>query len=139
MQSEAYFLYSIDSLQGGTVNNGPPFPFNALTGPGKFLPGTSNAWGFVNYALFKITDKDYICVRPVDYLIDSRGWRTGFPTTYSSWTVGWTHRFSDLLCIRPEIRYERALNYNGGNIVTPYDNGTRRYQFTFGMDLIQRF
>jgi hypothetical protein len=139
MQTEAYYLYTFDALQGGTVNNGPSFPYNALTGPGAFLPGLSTAWGFVNYTLFKITDKDYIAVRPVDYLIDPRGWRTGFPTTYSSWTIGWTHRFSDLLCIRPEIRYERALSYNGGTIVTPFDNGTRRFQFTFGMDLIQRF
>jgi hypothetical protein len=138
-QTEAYYLYTFDALQGGTVNNGPSYPYNALTGPGAYLPGLSTAWGFVNYTLFKITDKDYIAVRPVDYLIDPRGWRTGFPTTYSSWTVGWVHHFSDLLTIRPEIRYERALSYNGGNIVTPFDNGTRRYQFTFGMDLIQRF
>jgi hypothetical protein len=36
--------------------------------------------------------------------------------------------------IRPEIRYERALTNSA-----PYDNGTKRYQFTFGFDLIQRF
>jgi hypothetical protein len=135
MMTEAYLLYSIDALQGGTVNNGPPRPFNALTGPGKFLHGTSTAEGFVNYTAIKCTDKDYICLRPVDYLIDPRGWRTGFPTSYASWTVGWVHRFSDLLTIRPEIRYERALNGHQN----PYDNGNRRYQFTFGLDLIQRF
>ncbi len=135
MMSEAYLLYSFDALQGGTVNNGPPHTYNALTGPGAYLPGTSTAWGFVNYTQFKITDKDYISIRPVDYLIDPRGWRTGFRTTYASWTAGWTHRFSDLLTIRPEIRYERALTNNQ----SPYDNGTRRYQFIFGADLIQRF
>jgi hypothetical protein len=139
MMTEAYYLYSFDALQGGTVNNGPPRPFNSLTGPGALLPGTSRAWGFVNYTACKITDHDYICLRPVDYLIDERGWRTGFPTTYASWTIGWVHRFSDYLTLRPEIRYERALNSHNGIPVTPYDNGTRRYQFTFGADLIQRF
>ena len=139
MMTEGYMLYSIDALQGGTPSYGPPHSFNALTGPGAFLPGFSYALGVVNYTQFKITDRDYISIRPIDYLIDPRGWRTGFPTSYASWTFGWIHRFSDLLCIRPEIRYERALNYNGGHIVTPYDNGTRRFQFTFGMDLIQRF
>ena len=139
MQSEAYFLYSRDALQGGTVNNGAPRPFNSLTGPGAFLPGLSTAYGFVNYTVYKVSDKDYICLRPVDYLIDPRGWRTGFPTTYASWTIGWTHRFSDYLTMRPEIRYDRALNYHDGAPVTPYDNGTARHQLSIGMDLIQRF
>jgi len=133
--TEAYYLYTFDALEGGTVNNGPPKPFAALTGPGAFLPGYSQAWGVVNYTQFKISNKDFISVRPVDYLGDVRGWRTGFPTTYASWTIGWTHRFSDLLSFRPEIRYERALNGHQN----PYDNGNRRYQFTFGADLIQRF
>lgn len=137
--TEAYYLYSLNALQGGTVNTGPPHPYYALTGAGNYLKGLSQAGGFVNYTAWKCSPRDYICIRPVDFLIDQRGWRTGFPTTYSSWTIGWCHRFSDLLCIRPEIRYDRALNYNQGNIVKPYDNGTRRYQFTFGLDLIQRF
>ncbi len=137
--TEGYFLYQINALQGGTVIYGPPRPYFALTGPGQFLHGVSPAWGLVNYTAFKITPKDYIVVRPVDYLGDCRGQRTGFPTTYSTWTIGWCHRFSDLLCIRPEIRYERALNTHNGQPVTPYDNGTRRSQFTIGMDLIQRF
>lgn len=137
--TEGYLLYSIDALQGGTVNNGPPRTYYALTGAGRLLPGTSMAWGLVNYTGIKLTNKDFITVRPVDFLGDPRGWRTGFPTTYSTWTIGWTHRFNDLVCIRPEIRYERALNSHGGAEVTPYDNGTRRSQFTFGLDLIQRF
>ncbi|MBY0358934.1 MAG: porin [Candidatus Obscuribacterales bacterium] len=137
--TEAYYLYQFNALQGGTTNNGPPHPYFALTGPGKFLPNTSPAWGVVNYTAFKLSNKDFITIRPVDFLGDCRGQRTGFPTTYSTWTLGWTHRFNDLLCIRPEIRYERALNYNQSTIVKPYDNGTRRSQFTFGLDLIQRF
>jgi hypothetical protein len=132
--TEGYFLYEINALQGGTVNNGPPRPVDQLTGPGALLPGLSQAWGIVSYWNMKITDRDYITLRPVDYLIDPRGWRTGFPGTYSSWTIGWIHHFSDLLLIRPEIRYERALTSSN-----PYDNGTRRYQFTIGFDLIQRF
>jgi hypothetical protein len=137
--TEGYFLYTFDALKGGTVSNGPVRSFGGGGGPGVYLPGMSRAYGLVNYTNFKITDRDYITLRPVDYLFDERGWRTGFATTYSSWTIGWCHRFSDLLCIRPEIRYDRALNGH----VNPYDNGSpgypKRYQFTFGLDLIQRF
>jgi hypothetical protein len=132
--TEGYFLYTFNALQGGTVNNGPPRPVNLLTGPGKILPGFSEAWGIVSYWNTKITDRDYITVRPVDILMDPRGWRSGFPGYYASWTVGWIHHFSDLLTIRPEIRYERALSHS-----SPWDNGLRRYQFTIGADLIQRF
>ena len=32
--TEGYYLFSIDALQGGTVNNGRPRPVNELTGPG---------------------------------------------------------------------------------------------------------
>jgi hypothetical protein len=132
--TEGYFLYEFNALLGGTVNNGPPRSFDTLTGAGPLLPGMSQAWGIVSYWNYKVTDRDYISLRPVDYLMDPRGWRTGFPGYYSSWTIGWIHRFSDLLTIRPEIRYERALG-NG----SPWDNGLRKYQFTIGSDLIQRF
>jgi len=137
--TEAYFMYELDALTAGTTISGPPKPYFKNVGAGAYLPGFSPAFGVVNYTNFKITDKDYITFRPIDYLGDPRGLRTGFKTTYSSWTVGWCHRFSDLLCIRPEIRYERALNTRDGVAVTPYDNGLRRAQFTFGFDIIQRY
>jgi hypothetical protein len=139
MMTEAYYMYEFNALSGGTTVSGPPKPFFAATGPGTFLPGYSQAWGVVNYTNIKITDKDYISIRPVDFLGDPRGLRTGFDTTLASWTVGWCHRFNDLLCIRPEIRYERSLNSHNGIPVTPYDDGKRMFQFTFGADLIQRF
>jgi hypothetical protein len=133
--TEGYYLYTFDALKGGTVSNGPVKGFGGGGGPGAPLPGYSQAFGLLNYTNIKLTDHDYITVRPVDYLFDPRGWRTGYATTYSSWTIGFIHRFSDLLCIRPEVRYERALTGS----VTPYDNGTRRSQFTFSVDVIQRF
>ncbi len=137
--SEVYFLYQYNALVGGTVNNGPPHTYNGLTGPGAYINGIAPAVGVVNYTAFKVTDKDYICLRPVDFLLDYKGERTGFATSYSSWTLNWTHRFNNLVCIRPEIRYDRALNTHNGATIKPYDNGTRRFQFTFGLDLIARF
>jgi hypothetical protein len=137
--SEAYLLYSIDALQGGTVSYGPPRPYNENTGPGAYLHGVSYAGGFVNYTAYKLNKKTHLCLRPIDYLVDPRGWRTGYKTSYASWTIGLIHHVNDLLTLRPEIRFESALNSQGGVPVTPYDNGTKRYQFTIGMDLIQRF
>jgi Putative beta-barrel porin-2, OmpL-like. bbp2 len=140
MMTEAYWLYEINALQGGTVESGSPHNYFRNVGPGQMLPGMSQAWGLVNYTNFKITDKDYITLRPVDILGDPRGVRTGFRATYGSWTIGWCHRFNNLLCIRPEVRYERAL-HTGGNeaTATPYNNGTRLSQISIGFDVIQRF
>jgi len=133
--SEGYYLFTRNALRGGTVSNGPVKGFGGGGGPGEPIPGYAGAFGLVNYTNIKLSNRDYITIRPIDYLFDHYGWRTGFPTTYASWTIGWVHRFSDLLCIRPEVRYERALTGNQN----PYDNGTRRYQFTFSVDVIQRF
>jgi Putative beta-barrel porin-2, OmpL-like. bbp2 len=134
--TEGYYLYTFDALKGGTVSNGPVKGFGGGGGPGAPLPGYSNAFGIVNYTNLKITNRDYITFRPIDYLFDPQGWRTGFANTMASWTVGWCHRFSDLLCIRPEVRYERSV---GGRQPNAWDNGTKSWQFTFSCDIIQRF
>jgi hypothetical protein len=66
-------------------------------------------------------------------LDDQKGERTGFATTYASWTVGVTHRFNELISTRPEVRYEYAWS------ARPWDNGTRRGQLMFAIDAILRF
>jgi hypothetical protein len=45
------------------------------------------------------------------------------------------HYFTDLIRIRPEVRFERAW----ADGVTPYDNGAKQDQFTAAMDMIVRF
>jgi hypothetical protein len=56
--------------------------------------------------------------------------------TYSEFTVGVTYKPSVLnnLMIRPELRYDRALNNS-----RPYDNGKDRGQFTAASDIILSF
>lgn len=132
--TEWYYLWTWDALRGGTVNDGPVRKFGGGGGPGIFLPGLSTAMGLVNYTVYKVSDKDYITLRPIDLLDDPRGWRTGFPTWYTTFTVGWCHRISDLLCVRPEVRVDTSHGH-----VLPYDNGTKRSMTGFYCDIIQRF
>jgi hypothetical protein len=131
--TEAYYIYQFNALVGGTVNNGPPHSWFEAVGPGALIPGNAPAIGVVNYTEWKFSKKDFLSVRPIDYLVDVKGERTGFPTTYASWTVGVTHRFNTLLSIRPEVRYEYAFS------ARPYDNGTRSGQLMFAIDAIARF
>lgn len=133
--TEAYYLYQRDALVGGSVISGPPHPFFTNVGAGAFLPGLSHTGGIVNYTAFKVSNKDFITLRLLDFIFDGRGQRSGFDTTLGSWTAGWTHRFSDQISIRPEFRHERSFAKG----VTPYDNGTRKSQTVFAMDAIFRF
>ena len=131
--TEAYYIYQSGALVGGTVNNGPPRSFFTGTGPGAPIPGNSPAIGVVNYTEIKFSKHDFLSLRPLDFLDDKKGERSGFATKYASWTVGVTHRFGDLISVRPELRYEKAFDAH------PYENGTRSGQFMFAIDGIIRF
>ena len=132
--TEGYYIYQSGALVGGTVNNGPPRPWFEAVGPGAPIPGNSPAIGFVNYTEWKFAKNDFLSVRPLDILVDEKGERTGFATTYESWTVGVTHRFlNGLISLRPEVRYEYAYS------AKPYDNGTSNHQLMFAGDAIIRF
>ena len=132
-QFEAYYLYSYNAYAGGTINNGPP-KFGGGGGAGASLPGLSVATGAVDYLERKLSPKAFMSLR-ADYMNDQSRWRSGFPTSYGSLTYGITYKPSALQMIRPEIRYERAFAPG----VTPYDNGTKATQTSFGMDFIQDF
>jgi hypothetical protein len=87
----------------------------------------------VNYTEWKFSKKDFLSLRPLDILDDQKGERSGFATTYASYTVGVTHHFNELISTRPEVRYEYAWS------ARPWDNGKRRGQLMFAIDAIIRF
>jgi hypothetical protein len=131
--TEMYYIFSKDAYAGGSINNGP-VQFGSGGGPGAFLPGLSTSTAVVNYLEDKFSPNDFASLR-TEYVNDPRGQRSGFATAYSSVTLGVTHKFSKTLLARPEIRLEKA--FAGG--VTPYDNGTKKYQTSIGLDFIQSF
>jgi hypothetical protein len=137
---EAYYLYQYNAYVGGTVNNynvatgGPPY-LGAGGGIGAFIPGLSNATGFVDYLEYKLPRTSDVISFRTDYINDPQGERSGFATAYGSLTLGWAHHFGTSILIRPEIRTEKSFRAG----VTPYDNGTKSYQSTFGIDAIWNF
>jgi hypothetical protein len=133
MMTDIYYEWERDAAMGGSASDGP-VRYGAGGGPGPIIPGLSKAIGAVNYFQIKTSGKSYISIRN-DYLNDKQGWRTGYPTIYSSHTMGFIQYFTDWLCVRPEIRYDR--NYTKS--VTPYDNGVKKNQVIFGGDLLVRF
>jgi hypothetical protein len=129
--TQVYYIYQIDSPVGGTCIFGP-IKYGAGGGCGPIIPGYSSEIGAVNFIELKTSDKDFISFRS-DYLGDFDGARTGFATSFLSFTFGLTHVFNELIQLRPEIRYDTALSKR------PYDNGTKKSQGTFNIDLILRF
>jgi hypothetical protein len=132
-QFETYYLYENNAYVGGTINNGP-VRFGAGGGAGAYLPGRSTATGAVDYLEWKIAPKAFASFR-TDYMSDPTGWRSGFATSYGSLTLGVTVKPNALTMVRPEIRFEKAFRPG----VTPYDNGLKSSQATFGFDWIQNF
>ena len=134
MMTEAYYMWQYDAARGGTAIDAP-VRYGQGGGQGPIIHGRSEAVGMVNYLQFLCGPKDYISLRN-DALNDIQGQRTSYATWYTTHTLGWCHHFTDFVMIRPEVRYEHAWNDKG---VTPYNGGTRVYQFTAAMDLCVSF
>ena len=130
-ETESYYIYQLDAALGGTCNFGPVRSFGGGGGCGPIIPGYSSSIGAVNYIEYKIFDKSFMSFR-TDFLADPQGQLTGFTSDYMSWTLGLTHFLTDLIEIRPEVRYETAFS------ATPYDNGTKKNQALFIIDAIVR-
>ena len=134
MMTEVYYEWERDAAMGGSASYGP-FRYGAGGGPGVIIPGISTAIGAVNYFQILTSKKSYISIRN-DYLNDMDGWRTGFPTIYTSHTIGFIYYFTNWLTLRPEIRYDRTW---GNSNIMAYDLGTRKDQWNISADLILRF
>jgi hypothetical protein len=130
--TEAYFMWQRDAELGGTPSLGPVQSFGGGGGDGALIPGTSLAYGVLNYTEFAISKKDYICVRN-EWWKDEKGMRSGFPGVYTSHTIGLSHNFNSLFQIRPEIGYYR--NWTNG----AFDLGAKKGITIYGFDMTYRF
>jgi putative OmpL-like beta-barrel porin-2 len=112
MLTEAYRIYVIDQ---------PGLP-----------PGQAAAIGVVNYFNIELNSTNMISIRN-EWVNDEQGQRTGFATRYMSNTIGLTHWISPDVELRPELRYEHALD------LAAYDGGTKHNQTTALIDVILHF
>jgi Putative beta-barrel porin-2, OmpL-like. bbp2 len=131
-KTEGYFMWQRDAVLGGTPSIGPLQPFGGGGGIGPTLPGTSLAYGFVNFTMFQLSKQDFFTVRN-EWWKDERGMRSGFPGNYTSNAIGLTHNFTPELQIRPEIGYYR--NWNN----PAFDLGTKKDMVLYGLDVTARF
>jgi Putative beta-barrel porin-2, OmpL-like. bbp2 len=130
--TEQYYIWQRNALAGGSVVNGTPQPYFESTGPGKLIHGLSDSYGMVNYTSYVLDDKSLVVFRS-SCLADFQGQRTGIAGTYFEHTLGYIYHITPWAILRPEVRFEYTSGQKG------YDNGTKRDQFVFSMDLIVRF
>jgi len=90
-------------------------PFGAQCNPAAGATCRSREWAFVNYLIYQPTPRDFFSLRS-GFFNDITGQRTGFATRYVEEVVGWNHWIGKAITIRPEIRFERAID------VPAYDN-----------------
>lgn len=131
-KTESYFMWQRDAVVGGTPSIGPARSFGGGGGIGADIPGTTLTFGVVNFTMFAFSKNDFITVRN-EYWRDVNGERSGFPGTYSSHAIGWTHYLTNILQIRPEIGYYRNWSRPA------FDLGKKRGMVLFGADVTLRF
>lgn len=131
-KTEAYFMWQRDAVVGGTPSIGPVESFGGGGGIGADIPGTTLTFGAVNYTMFMLSKKDFLTLRN-EYWKDTDGERSSFPGNYSSHAIGWTHNFSEIWQIRPELGYYR----NWDN--PAFDLGAKKGMVLFGADITMRF
>src|SRR5262249_6093376 len=80
-KTEASCLSHFAAVLGGTPFIGAPRSFGGGGGIGPDIPGTSLAYGVLNYTMFQIAPRDFITVRN-EWWRDEEGERSGFPGNY---------------------------------------------------------
>jgi hypothetical protein len=131
MATEAWYMYERDvpSVSGPIV---PEKGANGAFCPTGQVRCFAPEWAAVNYLEKQFSAKNYLSIRS-DFLDDIVGQRTGYKTRYAEETLMWGHWVGNTVILRPELRFDHAFD------VAAYNNGTRKSQFQFGMDVILKY
>jgi hypothetical protein len=131
MATEAWYMYQ----RGVPSISGPVAPEKGTNGafcPAGEIRCLAPEWAIVNYVEKQLSARNYVSIRS-DFLDDMKGQRTGFKTRYTEATLMWGHWVGSTILLRPEIRLDHALDRPA------YDDGTRKSQFQFAIDVIFKF
>jgi len=131
MATETWYMYE----RGVPSVSGPVTPEKGTNGAycsAGEIRCLAPEWAMVNYVERQLSAKNYISMR-FDFLDDMKGQRTGYKTRYTEATLMWGHWVGSTILLRPEIRFDRALDR------AAYDFGRRQNQFQLAMDVIFKY
>jgi hypothetical protein len=98
----------------------------------------SYEWAIVNYLNYQIDPRNVVVWRS-DFLNDARGQRTGFKTRYLEFDLSYTHWLGDVIELRPELRFEHALDVDAYDNPSATSGAGKHSQFMFAADAIFHF
>lgn len=124
--TESWYMYQHSASSAPTTT----VPFQSGSFPVR--PGFAPEWALLNYTSYRLGAATFLCLRN-EYFDDFVGSRTGYDTAYTEHSLGLTWWPDKLITVRPEIRYDHAVNKPA------YDNGTRYQQFTAQCDVVFHF
>jgi hypothetical protein len=130
-KTESYIMWQRDAVVGGTPSLGPVHAFGG-GGIGADIPGTTLTFGVLNYTVYQLNARDYMTVRN-EWWKDTDGERSGFASTYTSNSIGYSHFITPNLLFRPELSYFRSWT------VPAFDNGRRKNEAFLAFDFTFRF
>ncbi|MBU6339200.1 MAG: outer membrane beta-barrel protein [Rickettsiales bacterium] len=117
MASQAYYAWQDRVPNANNVNSAAPINgTRAAQCNSSDLTCKSSSVAAAHYLVYQFSAKDFFTLRN-DLFKDNHGQRTGYNTTYSGHTIGWTHAIGSVIKIRPELRFDHSYNakvYNGG-------------------------
>ena len=150
MDSEAWYIWqshtpNVSNPEGVAAilarYPAPTFNFGAPSGA-QCDPGVvycfSYAWAFLNYINYQHTPHDIFVWRS-EFFGDAKGQRTGFKTRYVEFTLSYTHWIGDAIELRPELRFEHALDVDAYDDLTATRGAGRHSQYIFAADAILHF
>jgi hypothetical protein len=129
--TEAYSMYErqVPSVHGTIVPETGTNGANCRAGLQRCM---APEYAVVNYINKELSPHDFLSLR-TDFLNDKKGQRTGYAGRYTEATFSWNHWLGSTVQLRPEVRYDHALDR------LSYDKGTHRNQFTAATDVVFHF
>lgn len=98
----------------------------------------SYAWAAANFVNYQLGPHDTATLRS-DFFDDARGQRTGFKTRYYEFTLSYTHWLGDVVQLRPEVRFDHALDVDAYDNPTAVAGAGRRSQLMLSGAVIVHF
>ena len=130
------------------ANGGTPFSpqYTPINGPNlahcsdpRVLRCTASGIGVTGYLNYSPDPLNNFSFRP-EYYADNQGQRTGTPTDYYEFSVGWQHWLSPQVEMRPEVGYYRSIDgvaFNGSP--SRFQAPNKNYTVFAGGDIILHF
>jgi hypothetical protein len=92
----------------------------------------------LNYLNYQFGPRDYVVWRN-ELFYDNEGQRTGFKSRYYETTLSWNHWLGNAVTIRPELRFDRAIDTDAYDNPSGVPGNGKHNQLMFAIDAIVHF